>query len=436
MNLVEFIEQQLSNQFFSGGLILGLVAGLAASLRKVPRHLWRWTKSRLIVTVDISDHDQAFYWLQNWLGTQEYTKTRARILTLTTRTSPPGHDAPMKAESGRKRRSNVEVIFSPAPGFHLLRYKGRPVLLQKIRNEAKSTTNYVSYHETVILQSFSRKIVEELILEAQETAFPIEDTRIAVFRAAYHGWRLTQLRLPRSLNSVILSPGLLEDLRGDLEQFMSADAWYAEHGIPYQRGYMLSGPPGNGKTSLVVALASLFDRDIYIMSVAGMTDSAINNQMAELPPHSFLLIEDIDRAFTGRERTGDTGDDLSFSGLLNAIDGVSAPIGRILFMTTNHPESIDPALMRPGRADKHIVLTSATAGMAKRLFLRFFPEMFSGLATGFAEAVGMLPEEKSMAELQELLIKHLKDPSGAIEELRSSSATGQAADHLGLERLD
>lgn len=415
MNALEFLQQQLSNQFFSGGLILGVLAGLAAYMRDVPGHIWRWVKSRLIVTVDISDHDQAFYWIQGWLGQLEYTKTKARVLTLTTRTAPPGHDPPMKADSAVRRRTNIEVIFSPAPGFHLLRYKGHPILLQKIRNEAKTTTSYVSYHETMVLQAFSRRIIEELVLEAQDKAFPVEDTRIAVFRSAYHGWRLTQLRLPRSLDSVILAPGLLEDLRNDLKQFMGAHAWYAEHGIPYQRGYMLSGPPGNGKTSLVVALASLFDRDIYIMNVAGMTDSGINNQMAELPPHSFLLIEDIDRAFTGRERTKDTGEDLSFSGLLNAIDGVSAPIGRILFMTTNHPEAIDPALMRPGRADKHIVLTMATPEMAYRLFLRFFTD--TNLAREFSHALETLPNAKSMAELQELLIEHLEDPKGAVAEL-------------------
>jgi len=45
---------------------------------------------------------------------------------------------------------------------------------------------------------------------------------------------------------------------------------------------------------------------------------------------------------------------VSFSGLLNAIDGVRSQEGRILFMTTNHKENLDPALLRPGRADKHI----------------------------------------------------------------------------------
>ena len=51
---------------------------------------------------------------------------------------------------------------------------------------------------------------------------------------------------------------------------------------------------------------------------------------------------------------------LSFSGFLNALDGVRSQEGQILFMTTNHKERLDPALLRPGRADVHVKLNLAS----------------------------------------------------------------------------
>ena len=72
-----------------------------------------------------------------------------------------------------------------------------------------------------------------------------------------------------------------------------------------------------------------------------------------------ILLEDIDALFVQRESVG-RGGGVTFSGLLNALDGVRSQEGRILFMTTNHKEKLDPALLRPGRADYHVELNHAS----------------------------------------------------------------------------
>ncbi len=79
-------------------------------------------------------------------------------------------------------------------------------------------------------------------------------------------------------------------------------------------------------------------------------------------------------------------------------------------MTTNHPESLDAALLRPGRVDRRVEFANATAHQARRLFLRFFPGE-EELAQVFAE--GVEDEEASMATLQERLLQFRDDPEAA-----------------------
>lgn len=63
---------------------------------------------------------------------------------------------------------------------------------------------------------------------------------------------------------------------------------------------------------------------------------------------------------------------ISLSGLLNAIDGVASHEGRVLIMTTNKPESLDEALIRPGRVDVQVSFTNATSVQAAELFHRMY----------------------------------------------------------------
>lgn len=63
---------------------------------------------------------------------------------------------------------------------------------------------------------------------------------------------------------------------------------------------------------------------------------------------------------------------VTFSGFLNALDGVASGEERIIFMTTNHPERLDPALIRPGRVDLSLLIADASPQQAQRLFIQFY----------------------------------------------------------------
>ena len=118
------------------------------------------------------------------------------------------------------------------------------------------------------------------------------------------------------------------------------------------------------------------------------------------------------RAFIARKEGEDKRSKVTFSGLLNAIDGVAAGEGRLLMATTNHIELLDPALIRPGRIDRKIYIGYARREQAKRLFLRFFPEAGGDLAAYFAESI---PEERlSMSSLQMHLLRYANDAVRAV----------------------
>lgn len=413
----DLIKSQLENQFFSGGALLVVFTAILALMRNVPTQIWAWIQRRFITRVDIADHDPAFFWVQKWLGEQQYTKERARLLTASTRTRPVNQGGPeiIEKASGRKRQL-TEVVFSPAPGHHLIRFRGHYILIHRIRNQGESLLGEVAYHESLEFRALSREIIRELIYEAREAAFPPEDNRVAIMKATYNDWRIAQRRPPRPADSVVLSGRLFEEIRDDLVWFFGAKEWYTDHGIPYQRGYLLLGPPGNGKTSLVIALASAFDRDVHIIQLAGLNDHNLTHLMSDLPEHAIVLMEDVDRLYHKREKTEDSNDNLTFSGLINAIDGVFASTGRILIMTTNHPEVLDSALIRPGRVDRRFEFKNADEDMGRRLFERFFPEELE-LAKVFGKNVASSIKDLSMADLQEHLIHYREDPQSAADKI-------------------
>ena len=205
---------------------------------------------------------------------------------------------------------------------------------------------------------------------------------------------------------------------------MNSREWYADRGtsfillsmlshltnpsgIPFRRGYLLYGAPGSGKTSIIHSLAGELGLDIYIISLSktGLDDSTLNSLISSLPEHCIAIMEDIDAAFThglardtigtelgdpcagdlqrrsldddlgqGRSRNPSEAKDsrITLSGLLNALDGVSAQEGRLLFATTNRYHLLDPALIRPGRMDIHVEFRLASQYQARELYKRFY----------------------------------------------------------------
>jgi chaperone BCS1 len=136
----------------------------------------------------------------------------------------------------------------------------------------------------------------------------------------------------------------------------------------------------------------------------------------------------------GLERNADSGtfysyqSSVTFSGFLNALDGVASGEERIIFMTTNHAEKLDPALIRPGRVDLSVLVGDASPAQARMLFTRFYGGGES-VTQEVVERMGQRVEELttdemrkgrriSMAALQGLFIRNdAQDAVMALPEL-------------------
>lgn len=168
------------------------------------------------------------------------------------------------------------------------------------------------------------------------------------------------------------------------------------------------GAPGCGKSSTIQSIAGELGLDVYIVTLSrsGLDDNALYELIGRLPKRCIALMEDIDAAFKQgitrelplpqkNEEGGDYPErpespfldmgprGVTLSGLLNALDGIGAQEGRILFATTNNHAALDPALIRPGRMDVHIEFKLASKLQARELFKCFYdpPTISDGTST-------------------------------------------------------
>lgn len=420
-----FIQTQLAhNQFLTGGFVLGTIAALAHQCRALPARFWNWLQTRVTIIVEIPDHDDAFKWINDWLALHPYGAHKARFLTVKT-----GREAARSVGECEPRNcGQPRIILSPSTGHHWFWYGRNFVMLERARKDRNAKDSWASaYVETFNIKMFTRKrsAVLKLLEEARDLFHPPNERRIDILCADYSGWVKTSSRRPRPIESVILRAGVMEELIERITWFRLNEQWYIDRGLPHRLGILLKGPPGSGKSSAVVGLASYFGADIATLSLnsGGMCDERARKRLADVPKDTFTLMEDVDCIFDQREASDN--ETVTFSGLLNAIDGVAAGEGRILFMTTNHPEKLDPALIRDGRADLKIEIAAPDSEQVGRIFLRFFPEASDDNKQRFVAAVDIALT--SMAALQNHLVKYCRDVDAAITNAGSAIVTKEKA---------
>lgn len=409
------------------GMKLVVLGGTVETARRVSSSAWSHFVNSFFLTAHFSEEDYPYDWLMLWLSRRPEWQ-RSREFETTTRTSGLGADTANSfgeedfAEDGMGSvaaqgdddddvpgKVTTRVVFQPTfDTTHTIYYRGH--WLRVRRGRKPDGTEMLS----ISVVARSNTILKQLVLQAKKEYEAEAIHRIQIYFADSHGsWRWTDSRHKRPMGSIVLNPGVKEMLLNDTKDFLKSEKWYADRGIPFRRGYLLHGVPGSGKSSLIHAIAGQLMLDIYVVSLSAswISDSTLTTLMGRVPARCILLLEDLDAAFVrsstregGNEekekkegadqqnngssnnngssgmRSGRRGRDqmsdvntLSLSGLLNALDGVAAAEGRLLFATTNHLDRLDPALSRPGRMDVWVEFKNASKWQAEALFRNFFP---------------------------------------------------------------
>lgn len=239
------------------------------------------------------------------------------------------------------------------------------------------------------VQSF----LSEILAESEKTA----KNTFQVYRwhIKYGFWQRVSRVVARPVSSVVLPEETSSMIVDDMEEFLSDETagFYQQHGIPYKRSYLFYGVPGAGKTSMIQALAGKFGRNVCYLSPTHpeLDDDSLKSAIERVPENAVVILEDVDALFGKHREKKISSSPLTFSGLLNALDGVGNHSGVIFILTTNFKDQLDAALIRDGRVDVRIKFDYCTPDQMEKMFETYFPP--AGHADAAAAAKSSTGEE-------------------------------------------
>jgi len=374
------------NQLFQGGFVLMVLGGALAYLRYAPklvgRLIQRWGTATLHVR-----QPRMVEWIGEWLADSDYAERCRRL------------DASLSFAQDTPR-----AVMAPGIGYHVFRYKGKWVLLEHAIEDSGSEDNPFIRRETITLKMFGRRAnrLREIVTQAVDMANERRrGKQVAFINNGYGEWMQISASEPRKPESVVLPGDMREEILGDAAWFLGAFEWHQRRGLPYRRGYLFHGPPGNGKSTMIQVLAGRFDLPIYVLSLTedNLTDSRLVACMARVPSRAVVAIEDADKVPFSEK----SGEGVTMAGLLNAIDGVLASSGRLLVMTANDISGLPEPLLRPGRIDRRWLFSVPDKDELSLMFTRFFPEG-NGYGNLFASQVA--GQGLPMSAIQQHLARH------------------------------
>lgn len=152
-----------------------------------------------------------------------------------------------------------------------------------------------------------------------------------------------------TFDNLVLPGSLKQQVQDDFQQFLESREVYERYKIPWKRGAIFIGPPGNGKTHTLKALINQLDKPcLYVRSFKSDDETEQENisevfSRARMTTPSIVVLEDLDSMIDNKNR----------SFFLNELDGFQSNTGVIVLATTNHPQKLDTSILdRPSRFDR------------------------------------------------------------------------------------
>ncbi|KAI8165918.1 putative mitochondrial chaperone BCS1-B [Colletotrichum sp. SAR 10_70] len=359
-----------------------------------------------------------------------------------------GRGAADRAAALKKTKHAVQ--YSPHWDTRWLWFERNLLVVTRAAGDFSSSLSDPSYDGiggeelTISCFGWSAEPVQSFIETCREYADRQTQYFVIIYSRDRYGlaWKPKARKPLRHLDTVHFDNDVKQDLLADIRNYLDPKTQmrYQSRSMPYRRGYLFYGPPGTGKSSLSVAIAGEFGLDLYEVKVPSVaTDADLEQMFQEIPPRCVVLLEDIDAVWvdranqqsgsgSGRSHSPDSNhsQNCTLSGLLNVLDGVGSQEGRIVIMTTNRPEQLDSALVRPGRVDMKVLLGNISQKSAEEMFVRMFsPDLGStslldmdeirALAGKFASHIPDNTFTPSL--LQGFFQSHLDSPQDAVNSI-------------------
>ncbi|KAJ6243015.1 chaperone bcs1 [Anaeramoeba flamelloides] len=422
------------------GVIFALGGYLSAYVTRKVREKWDQLRRKFVTRVIVKSTNIIYTTLIEWLSLQPELQNTNNIRLVTNLVNENdfflNEQNPYSIINKSELADNLydsndlgkleRVIFALGDGSHSFHWGGKKIKLHYSRSSETAQRRENSrrvqqiQHEKIRFEvwgehkGFFKKMFQE-VANLQEKMEQQSSTIYLMDQYADTWEKENTNTKPIKMDFVILKDGQSEKLLKDCREFLERKETYESLGIPFRRGYLFYGYPGCGKTTTVRALAGELGLPICIMSLSNkeLNDDGLSVLLNRAPRPCIILFEDIDSCFVQRKPTKEGENKrVTFSGLLNALDGIGSQEGRMFFMTTNHVERLSPALVRAGRVDLKVEFNKANKDQVERLFLKFF-QGHPKLAKQFAEKI---PEDKmSMALIQQHFMNYFERPKQCLD---------------------
>jgi hypothetical protein len=359
--IVTYIKTQLStNQFFSAAAFASVLTAILMSLKGVPKSIWDRIVRITTYKSVVYQTDELYHSLTEWFN--EVHKGKVRNVEVTTKSKDNGEDScpQILTVSDLPEPKKISPVIEMPIDDYFYFWRNRRLIKvtygrEKLENASDLKSAYLKNY--TFSGIFASKAIRELLNEVMEKYAGKKEPYF--YQSQHHYFNRISKVGGKPLKEVVLPHDVRDKIITDIEDWIKSKSEYERRGIPYKRGHCYYGPPGTGKTTLVKSIAKEYGFNIFSINLNKSTDEDVLYLLREIDPGSILLFEDIDSFYDGRKKVGARGKDagVSFSGFLNALDGVVELNGVLVIITTNHIEKMDPALMRAGRIDTKIEIS-------------------------------------------------------------------------------
>lgn len=391
------------NTIFSTGLLLSVTGTLIYQMRSWPKTVFNKVRSKFIYSVKIYQNDELFDILESWLFDNYEQVYKDVEATLAKKDNLP-------SVLNQHLNQSFNIVYKQEENIFFIHYLGKQLFITKAKEKLDKVESIRDiYYRHYTIKGWQAKQTIHALLTHIVTEWDAKraSNSVKIYSNTMYGdWSYVNDLAVKSLDKVILRSDIKYFIKEDLDLFVGDTKWYHDRGIPYKRTYCFHGVPGNGKTTLALAIACYLKRSIYSLNLNSFeNDSNMLRAFSEISKHSVLLIEDMDRVFNGRENVDSK---ISFSGLLNCLDGALYKEGTITIITTNHIGKLDEALLRAGRTDAVVHIPNPDNECVKRYMELFYNQpvemnghMFDTCMSKVQEACLQFRHhpEKAMAEL-------------------------------------